>query len=465
VVGEPAAPGTPAAAGTPTPATSVTTAAEAPCTGATTLIRSGGTELEVSDCGAVRGIRFADVASRKEVTGWWAWAWGRVSGDLTGPWRPYVGGDTALELVPDGEFLVAGRGPAALGATWTLVSAEPLVQRRTTNDGLTITRTLAPGKDGVWSASIRFEGDRPLLGPFWVGVAAAPVKDATEVSSKVPLVLASVDGDVETLLETTFPKPVPLEGPVSWFGVGDQYHLAAAAPESPEGGTIAWQQFSRDRVGALYTLGAENLAPATPIEAKFVLYTGVRELRALEAAGHGLDSAASLGFFGLFAKFMLVTLHLLHGAVGEWGWAILALTLLVRVVTYPLTRSALISGRKMQALQPLIKELQEKHGDDKETLSRWRSSPSTGSIPSAAACRCSCKCRSSSRSSRPSATSRASSMPSSSTSRTSAPRTPTGSFPRSSWPACSPSSRSPRSPGWTRRRRACSSSCRSSSAC
>lgn len=370
VVGEPSAAGTPSATAAPTPATSVTAAVEAPCTGATTLIRSGGTELEVSDCGAVRGIRFADVASRKEVTGWWAWAWGRVSGSLTGPWRPYVGGDTALELVPDGEFLVAGRGPAALGGTWTLVSADPLVQRRSTNDGLTITRTLAPGKDGVWSATVRFEGDRPLLGPFWVGVAAAPVKDATEVSSKVPLVLASVDGDVETLLETTFPAPVPLEGPVSWFGVGDQYHLAAAAPESSEGGTIAWQQFSRDRVGALYTLGAENLAPATPIEAKFVLYTGVRELRALEAAGHGLDSAASLGFFGLFAKFMLVTLHLLHGAVGEWGWAILALTLLVRVVTYPLTRSALISGRKMQALQPLIKELQEKHGDDKETLSR-----------------------------------------------------------------------------------------------
>lgn len=367
-IAETAAPGAPAPAAAAAPA--AVGSAEEPCTGATTLLHSGGTELEVSDCGAVRGVRFPAVAGRKHVTGWWSWAWERALGRTTEGWQAYSGGGSSLEMLPAGEFLLAGRGPVALGGTWTVVSNDPLVQRRTSADGLTITRTLTPAEGGLWSAVLRFESDRPLLGPFWVGVAAAPVPHPVAAKSPVPLILATVDEDLETLTATSFAQPEVLEGPVAWFGVGDQYHMAAAAPETPAGGVLAWQQFSRDRVGALYTLAGESVAPGAPIEAAFTVYTGERELHALEAAGHGFSSAASLGFFGLFAKFMLVTLHLLHGAIGNWGYSILALTLLVRIITYPLTRSALISGRKMQALQPLIKELQEKHGDDKETLSR-----------------------------------------------------------------------------------------------
>lgn len=365
---ETAAPGAPAPVAAASPVAAVS--AEEPCTGATTLLKSGGTELELSDCGAVRGVRFPAVAGRKHVTGWWSWAWERVLGRTSDGWHPYAGGGAALEMLPEGEFLLAGRGPVALGGKWTIVSTEPLVQQRATADGLTITRTITPGQDGLWSAVLRFEADRPLLGPFWVGMAAAPVPNAAAGTSAVPLVMATVDGDLETLTATSFAQPEVLEGPVSWFGVGDRYHMAAAAPESPGGAVLSWQQFSRDRVGALYTLAGEGVGPGAPVEAAFTIYTGERELHALEAAGHDLSTAASLGFFGLFAKFMLVTLHLLHGVIGNWGVSILALTLLVRIITYPLTRSALISGRKMQALQPLIKELQEKHADDKETLSR-----------------------------------------------------------------------------------------------
>ena len=343
---------------------------EVPCTRATTLIRSGGTELEVSDCGAVRAIRFPSITSPRTVTGWWSWAWGRVSGSTSGGWEAYSGGESALDLLPNGEFLVAGRGAAAPTGAWSVVSANPLVQKRVLSDGLTIIRTLTPGEGDLWSASIRFESDRPLQGPFWVGVSAEPVQGVDPMHSSVPAVLATVDADLETLTATAMPEPELLEGPVSWFGVGDRYHLAAAAPESPAGGVLEWAQFGKDRVGARYTLPAETVGPGAPLEATFLLYTGQRELGALEAAGHGLEEAASLGIFGLFAKFMLITLHLIHGVVGNWGYSILALTLLVRIVTYPLTRSALVSGRKMQALQPLIKELQTKYADDKETMSR-----------------------------------------------------------------------------------------------
>jgi len=65
---ETAARGAPAPVVAASPVAAVS--AEEPCTGATTLLKSGGTELEVSDCGAVRGVRFPGVAGRKHVTGW-----------------------------------------------------------------------------------------------------------------------------------------------------------------------------------------------------------------------------------------------------------------------------------------------------------------------------------------------------------------------------------------------------------
>jgi YidC/Oxa1 family membrane protein insertase len=364
----PAGPGSETAPVAPSPP--VPSAVEVACTGTSAAIRSGGTELEVSDCGAVRSIRFPDVLSPRTVTGWWSWALDAVQGRSGGGWQAYTGGEQALDLLHDGEFLAAGRGEAALGGTWAVVGTDPLVQRRTTPDGLTITRTITRGEGSLWSATIRFEGDRPLVGPFWVAVAAAPVEDANPTLGTDPLVSVTVDGDLETLTATAFPTPQALEGPVSWFGVGDRYHLAAAAPEAPAGASVAFQQFGKDRVGVRYTLPAEGLSPGSPVEAKFLLYTGPRELGALERAGHGLDEAASLGWFGLFAKFMLITLHLIQGVLGNWGFSILALTLLVRLATYPLTRSALVSGRKMQALQPHIKALQEKYADDREAMSR-----------------------------------------------------------------------------------------------
>lgn len=159
-------------------------------------------------------------------------------------------------------------------------------------------------------------------------------------------------------------------GPVGWFGTGNRFFIAAVAPTDPTGARMQWARVDSERVGAFYTLPAESIAPGSPIETTYTLYAGPRELGRLETAGHGFSEAVSLGIFGLFAKFLLITLHLIHDAIGSWGPAILALTLLVRLVTYPLTRAAVVSGRRMQALQPLMKGLQAKYADDKETLNR-----------------------------------------------------------------------------------------------
>lgn len=371
-----AAEGTAAAGAVPasaTPAPSAPVASEAPCTGKSAVLESATAALEVSDCGAIRSVRFPGVGAPKVVTGWWSWAWGRATGSESGGWVPYAGGDHDLDLLTKGELLAAGRGPYAFGGTWTITSTDPLVQERRTADGFRVVRTITRGASpDLWNVRIHMESDRPLLGPFWVG--SADQFGTFSAYSTAPTLLNWTEGDwdAEHLASgADFSAPKVWDGPAGWSGVGDRFYLVAAAPDDPAAASRAeWARLDADRVGSFYVLAAPSLAPGAPIDVSFTVYAGPRELARLEAAGHGFEEAVSLGWFGLFAKFLLVTLHLIQSVVGDWGYSILALTLLVRVVTYPLTRQAVVSGRRMQALQPLMKELQEKYADDKETLNR-----------------------------------------------------------------------------------------------
>ncbi len=67
---------------------------------------------------------------------------------------------------------------------------------------------------------------------------------------------------------------------------------------------------------------------------------------------------------------MMKLMELVHGFTGSWGLAIIALTLLVRLLLHPLTHKQMTSMQKMQKLQPRLKMLQEKYKDDKESLNR-----------------------------------------------------------------------------------------------
>ncbi|MDI9371114.1 MAG: membrane protein insertase YidC, partial [Synergistota bacterium] len=67
---------------------------------------------------------------------------------------------------------------------------------------------------------------------------------------------------------------------------------------------------------------------------------------------------------------MMRLMEFVHGFTGSWGFAIIVLTLIVRLLLHPLTRKQMDSMQKMQKLQPRIKMLQEKYKDDKEALNR-----------------------------------------------------------------------------------------------
>ncbi|MFN7142341.1 MAG: membrane protein insertase YidC [Myxococcota bacterium] len=370
--------GAPTAAATATttptaPAAPVATAPTGPCTGEKVEVRTDVVGFAVSTCGgSLTSLEMPGHDEAVKVTPWWTWIWEKVTGGAEGGWRPYGDETGVLDLLgAEGRFATAGRG--AFGAeeeAYELVSKSPLVLRRVGTDGLTITKTFVETTSpDVFDVTVRFEAATPLNGPFWVGLSD-DFRPLQGVYDMAPHPSAVVDGDLEQLTDPSeIGAATVLEGPVSWFGVENRYFLAALAPADPAWGTLSWAPVG-ERHGAFLVGPATSLAPGAPLDVRFTLYTGPKYVERLAEVGHALDEAANLGFFGFFSKILLFFLSIFHAGLNNWGLAIIALTFFIRICFYPLSAKAYKSGKAMQAVQPLLKEIQEKYKDDKETQTR-----------------------------------------------------------------------------------------------
>ncbi|WP_028456490.1 membrane protein insertase YidC [Chitinilyticum litopenaei] len=107
------------------------------------------------------------------------------------------------------------------------------------------------------------------------------------------------------------------------------------------------------------------VAPATTLVKPMSLYVGPQETRILDATAKGLDHAKDYGMFAIFSEPLFMLLDLIHGFVGNWGWAIVIVTLLIKAAFYPLSNASYRSMARMRKLAPRMEALKERHGDDK----------------------------------------------------------------------------------------------------
>jgi YidC/Oxa1 family membrane protein insertase len=110
------------------------------------------------------------------------------------------------------------------------------------------------------------------------------------------------------------------------------------------------------------------IAPGATAEWPVTLYIGPKLQNQLEAAGPHLELVADFGIFTPIAKPLFWLLSKVHAVVGNWGWAIVIVTMLLKIAFYPLSEKTGRSMAKMRALAPRLKELQAAHKDNREAL-------------------------------------------------------------------------------------------------
>ena len=162
---------------------------------------------------------------------------------------------------------------------------------------------------------------------------------------------------------------------VAWAGYMDQYFLTALVmadlSETPEilppSLSAAYQDHGGVAVGASQPI---NLIPGKKTIYDFDFYYGPKSKVDLTVAGRNLITSVDLGWFSFLATPLASLLRTIYGVVGNYGVAIILVTILIKILLWPLTAKSYRSMKDMQKLQPKVAKMREKYGHDKEAMNR-----------------------------------------------------------------------------------------------
>ncbi|WP_263081426.1 membrane protein insertase YidC [Endozoicomonas sp. Mp262] len=131
---------------------------------------------------------------------------------------------------------------------------------------------------------------------------------------------------------------------------------------------------NESREGNYYFVGfyddALVAAPGETATTGATLYAGPKLQKKLESLADGLQLTVDYGVLWFLAQPLFKLLHLIQAIVGNWGWSIILLTVLVKGVFYPLNATSFRSMAKMRKLGPKMQSLKEQHGDDRQKMSQ-----------------------------------------------------------------------------------------------
>ncbi len=297
-------------------------------------------------------------------------------------WRPGAGLDWDTVPGPD--------------TPWTLVEGDTLTQGRPVtlqwqNDaGLTFTRSfevdanyLVTVRDGVrndGNATVRLapygliarHGEPADLANFFIlheGLIKVADGTLTEES------YSSIRGFRVSDREGTHASVVEVTGN-GWLGFTDKYWMATLIPQPDQAFTAVTRYVpSRDVYQTRADLPTEVVGPGESAAVETMLFAGAKEWTVIRTYQNqlGIDrfiDAIDWGWFFFLTKPIFAVLYWINSFIGNMGWSIIVLTLMIKAVLLPLAWKSYVSMAKMKELQPEMMAIKERAGDDKQKLQK-----------------------------------------------------------------------------------------------
>lgn len=173
-------------------------------------------------------------------------------------------------------------------------------------------------------------------------------------------------------LKDILKKDSTYKSPLQWIGFENNYFIQALIPLQESGYEVITRPVDADRglLQMVYLSDPFQVEPGAEKDFQLRLYFGPKDLQSLDQAGHNLDGAVDYGWFTFLAKPLLVCLNWLYKYVHNYGIAIIIITVLIKLIFWPLTQKSYESMRKMKKIQPKIQQIREKFKDNKEKLNQ-----------------------------------------------------------------------------------------------
>ena len=295
-----------------------------------------------------------------------------------------------LVTVPDRGTLLAFLGEGAFARfeseTHRIVRSEPReVELRAVRDGIEVRRILSLD-DAGYGARLRVRVENhtdelvhPAFQLVWYGQARpSRAPDHLQVYSLV----ASVDGDVErTPLQAVSPfgcagggggpKAKELSRPLEWGGIDSRYFMTVAIAEAPRDASGYQGPIGRDAGQSVLSYPPFELPPGGHVERNYRLYLGPKLRSEVDSVEPSLEPALRVGWVWvrpLVELFVDMLSWTYKHVIANYGVAIMILTFLVRLATFPLTQRSMKSMQSVSVVAPEMKALQEKYKEDKARL-------------------------------------------------------------------------------------------------
>ncbi len=257
----------------------------------------------------------------------------------------------------------------------TLSSGESqsLQFRSVTSSGLEIVKTYV-FNDGHYSIDLQTEVRNLAAGPLTGALELTLVKywddDAERDAYSFAGPATLVGDDLEQVKVKKLKEESPTYGSnAAWTSIQSKYFIDVVVPQE---NAAEQTRVSRDGDRLLNTLKTPffTLQPGVAKQFDYFLFFGPKDLELLKKEGHQLDKTIDFGFFEVLAKPLLYFLTFFYGYLKNYGLAIILLTVIIKILFWPLTHKSYASMKAMQKLQPEMQKLRERHKSDKEVLNK-----------------------------------------------------------------------------------------------
>lgn len=245
-----------------------------------------------------------------------------------------------------------------------------LIMKAVLPSGLEIVRTLTFLDDDYrikMTVTVANNSTAALQGAPYMALVNRPFSggDANNFVFTGPALL--VDGVLEEIPVDDLKKGSKnFTGAVSWVAYEDTYFMCGIMPEGAQKSTANFSLTGENKVATVLA-GAADLIPAGGQQQyEYTAFFGPKELDTLKAVGAGLDRIVNFGWFDVVAKPTLYLLNFFYKFVGNYGVAIILVTVLFKLLFWPIAQKGMKSMKTMQKLQPKMQKLREKYKDDKE---------------------------------------------------------------------------------------------------
>ena len=254
----------------------------------------------------------------------------------------------------------------------TGASPRELTFRATTSDGLQLQQTFRIDPDHYaieHGFTVSNPLEKPVEGILKAQISSLPPKESTSYYSFIGASLL-LNNKYEEIASTDLKNEKSLSGLIAWISYQEDYFMTAFVPEAESQSNFLGRTLGSGVLEQTWSASLQPIASGNPFSTRSTLYMGPRDLDILKVIGRKLDLAIDFGWTDIIAKPLLYLLRFFNQYTGNYGIAIILLTILIKILFWPLTHKSYKSMKEMQKIQPLMAKIREKYKDNKEMMNK-----------------------------------------------------------------------------------------------